>query len=171
LPRLLFVGGDFIRKGGDLLLDVFRRRLRGRAELVLVTRANVPEESGIRVHRDVQANSDLLRNLYATADVFVLPTRADCHSLVFIEALASGLPIVATRPGPIPDLVREGETGHMVEVDDADGLGDALESLISNPASRRLMGERGREEAKRHFDVRENARRLFEFVRSRCRTG
>jgi glycosyltransferase involved in cell wall biosynthesis len=168
LPRLLFVGGDFVRKGGDLLLDVFRRRLRGQAELILVTRADVPEEPGVSVHRDVQANSAILRNLYATADVFVLPTRADCHSLVYIEALASGLPIVATREGPFPDLVREGETGHLVDVDDADGLGDALESLVSDPSTRRLMGERGRAKAERQFEVRENARRLFEFVRSRC---
>jgi glycosyltransferase involved in cell wall biosynthesis len=171
LPRLLFVGGDFIRKGGDLLLEVFRKRLRGRAELILVTRADVPEEPGVSVHRDVQANSDMLRSLYATADVFVLPTRADCHSLVYIEALASGLPIVATRAGPIPDLVRDGETGHMIDVDDADGLGNALESFVSDPASRRSMGEKGRAEAERQFDVRENARRLFEFVRARCRTA
>jgi glycosyltransferase involved in cell wall biosynthesis len=171
LPRLLFVGADFTRKGGDLLLDVFRRRLRGRAELILVTRAELHEEPGVSVYRHVQANSSVLRNLFATADVFVLPTRADCYSLVFIEALAAGLPIVATRVGGIPDLVREGETGYMIDVDDADGLGDALESLVSDPTGRRLMGERGRMEAVRHFDVRENARRLFEFVSSRCRAG
>ena len=171
VPRLLFVGGDFVRKGGDLLLDVFRRRLRGRAELILVTQADVPEEPGVTVYRDVHANSDLLRSLYATSDVFVLPTRGDCFSLVYLEALASGLPIIATRVGGIPDLVREAETGLMVEVDDAKQLGDALESLVSDPASRRLMGAAGRADAARRFDGRENSRRLFEFVRTRCGTS
>src|SRR6185369_10077876 len=57
LPRILFVGGDFERKGGSLLLDVFRQRLRGRAELILVTRDKVAPEAGITVRHGVQANS------------------------------------------------------------------------------------------------------------------
>jgi glycosyltransferase involved in cell wall biosynthesis len=168
LPRILFVGGDFERKGGDLLLDVFRRRLRGRAELILVTRAQLKSEPGIIVHRDVQANSPKLHELYRTSDVFVLPTRADCYSLVCMEALAAGLPIVATRVGGIPDMILEGETGHLLEVGDAGALGDALESLVTQPNQRRIMGEKSRAEAERRFDARENARLLFEFVRSRC---
>jgi glycosyltransferase involved in cell wall biosynthesis len=153
------------------LLDVFRRRLRGRAELILVTQADLPDEPGVTIYRDVHANSDLLRSLYATSDVFVLPTRGDCFSLVYLEALASGLPIVATRVGGIPDLVREAETGLMVDVDDGKQLGDALESLVSDPAARRVMGDAGRADAERRFDGRENSRRLFEFVRSRCGTS
>jgi glycosyltransferase involved in cell wall biosynthesis len=171
LPRLLFVGGDFVRKGGDLLLDVYRRRLRGRAELIVVTQADLPDEPGVTVYRNVTANSDTLRNLFATSDLFVLPTRGDCFSLVYLEALASGLPIVATRVGGIPDLVREAETGYMVDVDDAKKLGDTLESLVNDPAGRRVMGDAGRLDAARRFDGRENSRRLFEFVRSRCGTS
>ncbi|HEX3849930.1 MAG TPA: glycosyltransferase family 4 protein, partial [Polyangiaceae bacterium] len=99
LPRILFVGGDFARKGGHVLLDVFRRRLRGRAQLVLVTHASVASEPGIEVHRNVQANSPELQALYATSDLFVLPTLADCYSIVAMEALAAGLPVVVTRVG------------------------------------------------------------------------
>jgi glycosyltransferase involved in cell wall biosynthesis len=167
-PRILFVGGDFIRKGGDLLLDVFRRRLRNRAELHLVTGADVAEEPGVIVYRNVSANSETLCRLYATSDIFVLPTRADCYSLVCMEALAAGLPIVTTRVGGIPDLVKEGETGHVVEVDDSGALGDALEALCVDPGIRQRMSVRCREEALERFGVQENARRLFEFVRSRC---
>ncbi|HVW26659.1 MAG TPA: glycosyltransferase family 4 protein [Polyangiaceae bacterium] len=168
LPRLLFVGGDFIRKGGDLLLDVFRRRLRGRAELVLVTGADVKEEPGVTVHRNVSANSDTLCRLYATSDIFVLPTRADCYSLVCMEALAAGLPIVTTRVGGIPDLVREGDTGFVVSIDDVAALGDALESLVVDREKRERMSVVCREEALERFGAQDNARRLFEFVRSRC---
>lgn len=168
LPRILFVGGDFERKGGALLLDVFRQRLRGRAELILVTRGNVAEEQGVRVHRNVQANSSELRELYATSDLFVLPTLADCFSLVAIEALASGMPVVSTRVGGIPDIVVEGQTGHLVEAGDSAALGDAVEALLADPQRRQAMGERGRADAVSRFDARDNARRLFEFVRSRC---
>ena len=168
LPRILFVGGDFARKGGEMLLEVFRRRFRGRAELVLVTKADVHDEPGVHVHRDVQANSETLRNLYRTSDIFALPTRADCYSLVCMEALAAGLPIVATRVGGIPDMIQEGETGHLIDVGDHRALGDRLEALISEPARRLEMGANCREGAVKRFDLRENARRLFEFVRSRC---
>jgi glycosyltransferase involved in cell wall biosynthesis len=168
LPRILFVGGDFARKGGDLLLDVFRRRLRGKAELALVTRAELPAEPGVQVYRNLQPNSQGLRDLYRSSDIFVLPSRADCYSLVCMEALAAGLPVVATRVGGIPDLLREGETGHLIDVDDAAALGDAVEALVKEPSRRQAMGRSGRREATTSFDSRENTRRLFEFVRTRC---
>jgi glycosyltransferase involved in cell wall biosynthesis len=168
LPRILFVGGDFLRKGGDLLVDTFRKRLRGKAELVLVTQADIPSEPGIIVHRNLGANSAGLRQLYSDCDVFALPTRADCYSIVCMEALAAGMPLVATRVGGIPDMIREGETGHLVERDDAAALGDALESLVLSPQKRREMGTKSRAEALRRFDARTNAHRLFEFVRRRC---
>ncbi len=168
LPRLLFVGGDFERKGGALLLDVFRRRLRGRAELILVTRDEVQIEPGVQVHRNLQANSQQLRDLFATSDVFVLPTFADCFSLVIMEALASGMPVVATRVGGIPDMVVEGKTGHLLEAGDGERLGDVLESLLTDPNRRREMGVSGRADAEQRYDAKVNARRLFEFVRARC---
>lgn len=171
LPRILFVGGDFKRKGGDLLLDVFRRRLRGRAELVLVSGADLRAEPGVRVHRKVSPNSPELRELYASSDIFALPTRADCYSLVSMEALAAGLPVVATKVGGIPDIVKEGITGHLIDSDDADALGDALCHLAESPATRGRMGEACRADAVERFEVRTNSRRLFEFVSSRCQAG
>jgi hypothetical protein len=167
-PRILFVGGDFQRKGGDLLLDVFRKRLRGKAELVLVTKSDVPAEPGVTVHRDVAANSERLRLLYANCDIFALPTRADCYPLVCMEALAAGTPLVATRMGGIPDMIREGQTGHVVPVDDAEALGDALEALVDAPDRRRAMSLACREDASQRFEARTNARRLFEWVQQRC---
>jgi glycosyltransferase involved in cell wall biosynthesis len=167
-PRLLFVGGDLNRKGGDLLLDVFRKRLRGKAELNLVTRTPVPAEPGVHVHLNVSANSPELRELYATSDIFVLPTRADCYSLVCMEALAAGLPIVATRVGGIPDMIRVGETGYLADVDDHAGLGDALESLVVDSPLRARMSATCRDEAMRRFDAKTNAHSLYDFVRSRC---
>ncbi len=168
LPRVLFVGGDFERKGGSLLLDVFRRRLKGKAELILVTRDAVATEPGVQVRRGVSANSPELRQLYASSDIFVLPTLADCFSLAAMEALAAGMPVIATRVGGIPDIVQEGETGHLIDAGDGDALGDALTTLVSDSALRRRMGESARADALARFDAEANAQKLFEFVRSRC---
>lgn len=167
LPRFLFVGGDFARKGGDLLLRVHRERLQGKAELDLVTTAAVEPSPGVRVHRGLRANSPGLLRLYSECDAFVLPTRADCLPLVCLESLSAGLPLVATRVGGIPDCVREGETGHLVDPDDAERLGDVLEALALDPARRERMSRAARAEAERRYDARKTARDLFAFVASR----
>jgi glycosyltransferase involved in cell wall biosynthesis len=85
-----------------------------------------------------------------------------------MEALASGLPIVTTKVGGIPDILRDGKTGHLLEANDATALGDTLEALVAEPARRREMGRHSRADAVSRFDSRENARKLFEFVCTRC---
>ena len=168
LPRILFVGGDFVRKGGDLLLEIFRKHLRGSAELVLVTRDRVPEEPGVSVHLDLRANSPELRALYSTSDIFALPTRADCYALACMEAMAAALPVVTTRVGGLSDLVTEGVTGHVIDVDDEAGLASALASLSADSGKRMEMAAAARAQALARFDAKANAKALFEFVRSRC---
>lgn len=168
LPRILFVGGDFVRKGGDLLLSTYRKHLRGAAELILVTREPLPPEPGVTIRNDLAANSAELRALYGSSDVFVLPTRADCYALVGMEALAAGLPLITTRVGGMPDMVRNGETGYVIDVDDAAALARVLRCLIAEPARRTAMAQAARATALARFDAQENARKLFTFVRSRC---
>jgi glycosyltransferase involved in cell wall biosynthesis len=64
LPRILFVGADFVRKGGDVLVEAFRQRLKGKAELHLVTNYPVPLEEGIVVHAGLGPNSAPLIDLF-----------------------------------------------------------------------------------------------------------
>jgi glycosyltransferase involved in cell wall biosynthesis len=64
--------------------------------------------------------------------------------------------------------VLEGKTGHLLDAGDSAALGDAIEALVIDSNRRRSMGEHGRADALQRFDARENARRLFEFVRSHC---
>jgi len=70
--------------------------------------------------------------------------------------------------GGSPDMIQEGETGHLIWAGDAGALGDRLEALVVDAERRRVMSVACRQEARKRFDIRENARRLFEFVRSRC---
>jgi glycosyltransferase involved in cell wall biosynthesis len=166
LPRLLFVGGDFSRKGGDLLLDVFRRHLRGRAHLDLVTRDAVSEEEGVRVHRGLNASSPKLLQLYHEATAFVLPTRGDCFSIASMEAMAVGLPVVVSGVGGIPEIVRPGETGFLIDPGDGRSLRDALESLLAEPALARAKGLAGRARAEDMYDSRKTADRLLGLLSS-----
>lgn len=177
-PRAIFVGGDFERKGGDLLLEVFRRRFRGRLELDLVTRADVPEEPGVRVHTGLGPNDPRLRALYQGADFLVLPTRADCFSMAGMEALGCGLPLILGRTGGAAEVFEDGRQGFYVEPDDGDGLGVALERLVDDVALRLRLGRAGRDLAERRYDSVRNAGRLVGWLAelavppaARLRTG
>jgi glycosyltransferase involved in cell wall biosynthesis len=175
LPRLLFVGGDFHRKGGDLLLDVFRSYLRGRCVLDIATRGDVPlqaGEEGVTVHKGLTAGSPALLSLYRAASAFVLPTRGDCSPIVLIEAMAMGLPVVSSAMAGIPEMIEDAASGYLVPVGDGAGLRAALESLLGDADRRRAMGMRGRALAQERFDAAKAAERLFAFAHSIAgRTG
>ena len=82
---------------------------------------------------------------FAAFDAFVLPSGNEGTPVTAIEALASGCPVVATRVGGVPDVVRDGEDGFLVELGDLETLADRLAQLAADPALRRRMGEAGRE--------------------------
>lgn len=161
--RVLFVGADFARKGGEDLLQAFVG-LEDCCELNLVTKAPVEERPGVHVYRDVAPNSTGLKNLYATADLFVLPTRADCFPLVIQEAMAAGLPVISTDVGAIGEAVRHGETGLLVPPRDPAALHSALDALTGDATKRRALGACGREVAEQQYDSAINARRILDIM-------
>jgi glycosyltransferase involved in cell wall biosynthesis len=166
--RLLFVGGDFARKGGPLLLEVFRAHLRNRCELHVVTKDGNTDEPGVFIYRDFGPNDPGLRRLYETCDALVLPTRADCFSLASLEAMASGLPVITCPVGGIPEIVEDGGSGWLVPVGDGAALLTAIEALLADPERARAMGRRGRAIAEERFDAAENTRRVFDRLRWLC---
>jgi glycosyltransferase involved in cell wall biosynthesis len=92
-------------------------------------------------------------DLLADADVFVLPSRSEGHPVAILEAMAAGLPVVASRVGGVPEQVSHGETGLLVEPGDPDELAAALRRLATNPPLRHRLGAAGRERAERAFDL------------------
>jgi glycosyltransferase involved in cell wall biosynthesis len=162
--RILFVGGDFPRKGGDLLLDVFRTHLRGKAELHLVTGADVAPGGGIFVYRGLKPHSPELLERYREADVFVLPTRGDCLAMVLGEAMASALPIITTRVGAHAEAVEDGESGFVIDKDDARALRAKIELLIDDRDRCFQMGARSRRIGEQRFDMEKNAHRIADIL-------
>lgn len=111
-PRgeILFVGNDFKRKGGLELLAVFERELLPDLRLAIASNdpvlRNLRLPGGVRVIAGIHDPMQLAR-LYRESDLLVLPTRADCYSLVVCEAAAQGVPSLATRVGGIGELLDE----------------------------------------------------------------
>jgi glycosyltransferase involved in cell wall biosynthesis len=162
--RLLFVGGDLARKGGDLLLDLMRGPLQGRCELDLVTGADAPALPGVFVHRNVGPNSSQLLELYRRADVFVLPTQAECLAVVLGEAMAAGLPIITTPVGAHAEAVVPGETGFLVPPRDRDALLAHIEMLLATPQLAVTMGQHGRKRGEERFDAHKNAHAIGDLI-------
>ena len=120
--RILFVGYEFQRKGGETLLRAFRALPPGTAELHMVTRPPAPEGEGIFLHTRLQPNSPELIRLYQTADVLALPTEADTFGIVAVEASAAGIPAIVSDIGGVASIVEEGVTGFVIRPGDAEAL-------------------------------------------------
>jgi glycosyltransferase involved in cell wall biosynthesis len=93
--------------------------------------------------------------LLARASVFVLSSLSEGISLALLEAMARGLPVVATRVGGNPEVVVEGETGLLVPARSEVELAWAMQRLRNDPEGSRRMGEAGRKRVLQHFDVRQ----------------
>ncbi|MEM0338009.1 MAG: glycosyltransferase [Candidatus Caldarchaeum sp.] len=106
------------------------------------------------------------------ADIFVLPSKWEGNPLSVMEAMATGLPVVATAVGGVPELVEEGVSGFLTPNEDADAFTNALQRLVDNAELRRRMGEAALRRAREKFDIRHTVRAyeaLYEEILQRKR--
>jgi glycosyltransferase involved in cell wall biosynthesis len=115
---------------------------------------------------------DDVPDLLARADVFALSSRSEGAPVSILEAMAAGLPVVASRVGGVPELVVDGKTGLLVPPGDPGAMGSALGRLLADAGLRRRLGAAGRERALRRFDVRTQRRAHLDcYVRELTRRG
>jgi len=161
-PTLLFIGNDFARKGGHDLLQAFAE-LRAEfpdARLRLVgTRPDVPAQPGVEVLGRVH-DRDRIAELYAGADVFVLPSVFDPFPLVLLEAMGHGVPVVTTASCGIPDVLRDGREGTVVPARDPDALATALGRLLRDPDTALAMADAAARRATTAFTWRAVVERM-----------
>jgi glycosyltransferase involved in cell wall biosynthesis len=103
-----------------------------------------------------------VEDLLSGADVFVMPSLAEGNPLSLMEAMASGLPVVASAVGGIPDLIDDGVNGYLVKPRDVDQLSEAIGRLAADEDLRRGIGARNSEKAVREFDIGLMADRYWE---------
>ena len=147
--RLLFVGGDFHRKGGDRLLRWYERSGHAaNVELTIVTQSDVRVPEGVRLIQNDPKFSPV--EAFSQNDLFVLPTRYDAYPQVLGEAACSGLGIVTTTEAlGAPEVIDEGENGFIVGSDDA--FCDAMDRVVSSPALLRAMKQKSRAKMEAEF--------------------
>jgi N-acetyl-alpha-D-glucosaminyl L-malate synthase BshA len=93
-----------------------------------------------------------LEEIVGAADLFLLPSDAESFGMAALEAMASEVPVVATKAGGLPEVVIEGETGYLLPVGDVAGMAERGIEILSDPALQQRLGKRGREVAASTFD-------------------
>jgi phosphatidylinositol alpha-1,6-mannosyltransferase len=182
-PVIVCVSRLVPRKGQDMLiraLPEIRRRVPGAALLLGSGGPYRPKLE--RLTRDHGVESDVvftgsvpwahLPTLYAAGDVYAMPCRTRAAGLdveglgiVYLEASATGLPVVAGDSGGAPDAIVEGETGYLVDGRDVPAIGSRIAALLADPARARVMGAAGRAWVEREWRWEKQAARLADMLR------
>ena len=161
--RILFVGGRFAAKGGPALLAA-AEGLRRPVEVHVSTTERVLPHPLMTVHRTRPGTTDLA-DLFRDADLFCLPTTWDAVPWAILEAQASGLPVVSTSVGSIPELVGV-DSGRVVPPNDPEALREALLDVVDDDRSLRALGEFARAQIEAKYDADRNTARLVALLSS-----
>jgi len=174
---ILFVGFFSLDKGAHVLFEAWRRIANGvgaGSSLVYVgsTRSRYYEIDPALADRirDAAGREGLANRIvfveetrvidqyYRAADVFVFPSRREAFGMALVEAMASGLPCIASRlPGVTDDIVKDGETGLLVEPHDANALAAALARVLTDCAFASRLGRAGRQAVDPRFAIERTA--------------
>jgi glycosyltransferase involved in cell wall biosynthesis len=170
------------QKNHDLLVSAFAKGPASdpRAHLVLAGQGVLRAQLQIRVNQLGLTNrvhflglrTDI-PDVLGAADIFVLSSDYEGNPLSVIEAMAAGLPIVSTAVGGVPELLQNGREGFIVQPGNADGLSEAMVTLLKDSDLRRTMGRAAALRAKAKFDVSAMVRayeELYEEVSAPSRT-
>lgn len=154
-------------KGMRLLLEALAHLPAGiRENLLLLTygAGALPNEiAGIPIHQvGFVANERLLSTVYSAADIYVTPSQMETFGMTAAEAGACGLPVICFATGGLPEIVRHGETGWLVDLKaGSQGLADALEAAFESPEKCREMGRKGRERVVENFEIRKTTQQYI----------
>ena len=169
-PRLLLVGRLVYQKGIDLLFRALADLMDQNWSLSLVgdgpeldTLQSLGSELGIteRVRYESWLTGEELLQQYQIANLFVFPSRHEGMPNAVLEAMACGLPVIASRIAGNEELVLPGETGILVPSEDVGALKNALEDFISDATRRQAMGEAARRHVEQHYAWHQIARKYL----------
>jgi len=159
---VLFVGSLRYSKGVDIVFDCARRM----PDVLFILVGDGLLKADIKNCRFPGACPHEEMPVWMNAaDIFILPSRSEGTPVVLLEALSCTIPVVASRIGGCPGVIKDGETGYLVPVGNVDMFERKLRDLLDDESGRNLMGKRGREDMMEKFDskrVAERIKRIYE---------
>ncbi len=176
--EILCVGRLTPAKGQHILIDALEKLTREGRQVRLRLVGSGPDEASLREHAarvtarecvvfEGAISQDRIRDFYAAADVFCLPSFAEGLPVVLMEAMAMEIPCVTTHIAGIPELIRDGEDGLLVPPSDLESLAGALARLMDDAELRQRMGKNGRTRVREHYELRRNVERLAQIFAER----
>lgn len=168
--NLLFIGRQDRQKGYDVLLDAMRR-LEGRAIMLHVVGDNVVSKASAaapqpNVVQHGWQSRDAVASFMLGADALVMPSRWEGFGLVAVEAMRLGLPVCASAVDALPELVKEGVSGHLFPADNSEALAHLLADL--DRTSLRRMSAGARQWFLAHFTADRMNRALLDLYADLC---
>jgi phosphatidylinositol alpha-1,6-mannosyltransferase len=153
-PSILFVGGNFQRKGLPTLLRSVARLKKAHPGILVSVAGKDAKENEMRklarelgieknVHFLGWMDNEEVRHLFSDADVFAMPSLIEGFGLVFLEAMAAGTPAIGGETGGTPELIRDGINGFLVKPGDWLDLSDKIEKLIVDKTLKEKMIKEG----------------------------
>jgi glycosyltransferase involved in cell wall biosynthesis len=171
--HILYCGGLLPNKGIDVLLEAIRLVVR-KNTIILDILGDGDWESYqqkveafglsdyVRYHGYVPYH--LINEYYKKGYLLVAPTKHEAFGLTIVEAMASGLPVIATAVTSVPELVKNGVTGILVPWNDAGALAEAIITLLDNPEMAKSMGQAGRERVEQMFTWDKAAKQMENLI-------
>ncbi len=179
-PLLVSVSHLTRVKGIDLLVEAARLIRERNAEARAVVAGRGAEQtrieqairsSGLEGTFRLLGSYEDVPGLLEAADLFVLPSRSEGQPNAVMEAMAMGLPVVATKVGGVPEVARDREEALLVPPEDAEALASACQALLAEPARARCLGDAGRERAAKQFSLARMIRRYEELYQDVAAAG
>jgi len=177
-PTILFVGRLSVPKGSSLLAPIFKRVAAELPDVRLVIAGGGPEEAKVlaQLGREIEEErveplgylpNDHVPTLMREADILLMPSLTEGFPRLLLEAMAAGLPFVASDVGGIPEVVGHEARGRLVRAGDVEGYARETLVLLRNPDQRTRLAEEGARHVRR-YDVKRIARL---FVDELCPAG
>ena len=153
-------------KGADDLIEAFNKIKNGHpnAKLLLIgeDKMGIPKHDSI-IHCGLVKREEL-PDYYNAMDIFVFPSRSEGAPKVVMEACACGIPVISTKVGGIPDLVKEGYNGFLVNPGDINAIVDHCKMFLNDVELRNIMGKKAGEYAVENFDFDKLVKRTADVI-------
>ncbi len=164
-PQILFLGGDFKRKGGPVLLETYRRWFQSTCELHIVTESPISAGSGVFVHRNIRAQTEAWLERWRQADVFVFPSTLETFGIVLVEALSFGVPVISARVGAAEDILDGGRAGRLLKDEQPETLAEALRGVLNDWEGAGNRALQGYARVQQRYDLSRNTQQLADWLR------
>ena len=162
--NILFIGVDWERKGGPELIEAFKLVYQVDPDANLDIIGCNPDISHPNVKIWGRLPIQEVKKFYQAASIFCMPSKREPFGIVYLEAMAYKLPIVALNIGALPDFVEEGKNGFLLDYKDIQVMSTKLIQLLKNPKLCREMGEYGYQKVKQQYQWEKSVSAIRKFI-------